>query len=287
MSGRRSSQLLGFATVLLAFPAFADCDISNYDQTTPGRIAGKVDTGTVQFAWSTDVDTHDGRNWIWHYLKNTNDHGIGYKWLKAQMRRALGSPLEPGKTDCNKYYVAGPTAPDDNAPITYGTNEASQRATVFAEIQTAAAKSTTSIIETTVRNVSGVIEDVRVIISTVEGTTNQDRWQLFVDQTQNVTVALATPKGLTAEQFKFLDAQTNVAETKLSSTGLAELYSEDEVKSRQTQPYIIFKGRMKVGAKMPAATLQQTSSDLVLLDGEARPFFATQVKLLAPDNTPK
>jgi hypothetical protein len=118
----------------------------------------RVDNGTVQFAWSTDVDTSDERTFIWHYIKNTNDRGFGYKWPKADLRRALGSPLEPGKTDCNRYFVTGRTAPDDNAPIKYGTNETPQRATVFAETTSSAAKSTSSSIEASYRTPSGVVE---------------------------------------------------------------------------------------------------------------------------------
>src|SRR5205085_3520634 len=111
---------------LLPCAVRADCDISKYDQSPPAKITDRVNNGTVQFEWATDVDTKDGRSWIWHYIRNVHDRGVGYKWPKAELRRSLGTPLEPGKTDCNRYFVSGPTAADDNAPITYGTNEAIQ-----------------------------------------------------------------------------------------------------------------------------------------------------------------
>jgi len=280
--------LIVLFSLLFGSSAFADCDISSYDRTPPARISGKVDNGTVQFQWATDVDTSDGRNWIWHYITNTYDRGLGYRWPKAELRRALGSPLEPGQTDCNRYFVLGTATPDDSAPITYGTNDTIQRAAVFADKTTADVKSTSSVIETSYRGPSGAVENVRVAVSTIEGKTIQDRWQLLIEQTPNVTVALAVPQGLSQEQFRSLDAQMKVEANKLSSDGLAGLYSEDEAKSRLSQQYIIFKEKPKKAlALVPAAVLRQSSSDLVLLDGEARPFFATAVKLLAPDNRAK
>lgn len=285
---RFSPPLVVLVSLLFGSPAFAHCDISNYDRTPPARISGKVDNATVQFVWATDVDTSDGRNWIWHYITNNHDRGLGYRWPKAELRRALGSPLEPGQTDCNRYFVLGAASPDDNAPITYGTNDTPQRAAVFADRTTAKAKSTSSVIETSYRGPSGVVENVRVAVSTVEGKTTQDRWQLLIEQTPNVTVALSAPEGISQEQFRSLDAQMKVEEIKLGSGALAGLYTEDEATSRLSHPYIIFKSKPKKAvALVPAAVLRQISSDLVLLDGEARPFFATAVRLLAPDNFAK
>ena len=127
-------------TQLLASAAFADCDLSTYDRTAPPAITSGLDNGTAHFEWATDVDTVSGRNWIWHYIKNLDpNRGLGYRWPKANLRRALGSPLQPGKTDCNRYFVVSKFNADDNAPITYGTNEAEQRAAVYAEAATSAA----------------------------------------------------------------------------------------------------------------------------------------------------
>ncbi len=285
-----SSRLLPLVVVicfLFGSPALA-CDISNYDRTPPSRISGKVDNGIVQFQWSTDVDTVDGRNWIWHYIQNTHDRGLGYKWPKAELRRALGSPLEPGKTDCNQYFVTGPTSPDDNAPIIYGTNDTSQRAVVFAETKTAEVRSTSSVIETSFRGSSGSIEDVRVVIATLEGKTDQDRWQLYIEQTPNVTVAISAPKLLSNNQVSVLYAQLRTTEQKFDTKVLAELYLENEIESRRFQSYLVMNERQKkIAAVVPAAALHKISSDLILLDRDARPFFATTVRLLAPDNTSK
>ena len=177
---------------------------------------------------------------------------------------------------------------DDNAPITYGTHETLQRAAVYADANSSAAKSTGSIIETSYRNPSGVIENVRVAVSTLEGKTDQDRWQLLIEQTPNVTVALSTPKPLSFEQYSSLAAQLKIDEIKFSSKALADLYSENEIDSRLFQSYMVFKARPNKGiAVVSAPALRKVSSDLMLLDGEARPFFATRVRLLAPDNTVK
>jgi hypothetical protein len=115
--------VLVFAYLICGSSAFAECDTSKYDQTPPAAITDQVNDGDVRFKWATDVDVSGGRNWVWHYVANNGNHGLGYKWPKAELRHVLGSPLEPGKTDCRKYFVTGPAAPDDNAPITYGTND--------------------------------------------------------------------------------------------------------------------------------------------------------------------
>ena len=129
---------------------------------------------------------------------------------------------------------------------------------------------------------------MRVVVSTTEGKTDADRWQLYIEQTPNVTVALSTPKLLSSEQFSSLAAQLKFDEVKFNSKTLADLYSEGEIESRLFQSYMVIKPKPpKVSAVVSAPALRQMSSDLMLLDGEAHPFFATTVRLLAPDNAAK
>jgi len=205
--------LLVAGYLLYPCSARADCDLSTYERTLPRPIRSVLDNGTAHFEWSTDVDTIDGRNWIWHYIKNLDAQGIGYRWPKANLRRALGSPLQPGKTDCNRYFVISPFDPDANAPITYGTGEAVQRAAVYAEsaapmpghstdpagtgtpaapAAAPIAPATGSVVETSYTAGAGTVENVRVAISTSEGNSAEDRWKLRIEKTSNVIVGISS-----------------------------------------------------------------------------------------------
>jgi hypothetical protein len=283
-----------FATVIVtalsASPAIA-CDISRYDRSPPAAIIDKVNDATFNFEWATDVDTSDGRNWIWHYVKNLRDHGFGYRWPKADLRRALGSPLEAGKIDCRRYFVSGTPALDDNAPLTYGTNETVQRAVVFADskptsAQSTGAQSTGSIIETSYKVASGAIENVRVVVGTTEGQSEKDRWQFFVEQTPNVVIAISMPTSLNGEQYAALTAQLKADFPVKADVGtLKDLYSDSELANRTSQQYLVLNSRLpKAAAVIPASALRHVSSDLMLADQEGRTFFATTVRLLVPGN---
>lgn len=285
--GSRNIFYLVIATCFLGSSAFADCDTAKYDQTPPAKIIDKVNNGTVLFEWASDIDTSGDRSWIWHYVRNMNSRGLGYKWPKADLRRALGSPLEPGNTDCNRFYVTGPTAVDDNAPITFGTNDSIQRAAIFAEPKASAAQSTGSVIETSYRTSSGTVENVRVVVSTSEGKSDRDRWQIIVEQTPNIMLAIAAPRELSADQYSSLTEQLKAdAPIKFDFKTLADLYSGKEVEDRLSQPFIVLRWGhpTKSAAIMSATSLKTISSDVMLFDRESRPFFATTVKLLVPNS---
>jgi hypothetical protein len=290
-------------SVALGAPAQADCDIGKFDQSAPDAIRSKVNTGVVQFEWATDVDTVNGYEWIWHYIKNTHpDRGLSYRWPKADLRRALGSPLEAGSTDCNRYFVAVPTAPDGEAPITYGTNESVQRAAVFAPSKNAAAASpqpppsTGSIIETSYRNAAGGTENVRVALWTGEEKGTDKGWSLQIEQTQNATVLIANiSKYFSVEQLRSLQSQFArqlvsidiIDIRKLTGRddkeALEGLYSENELADRSGQPYL-FLPPGKATVSLPTPTLLPLSTDLILVDRQRHPFFATTVRLLVPSN---
>ncbi|UWU78513.1 hypothetical protein N2603_08685 [Bradyrhizobium huanghuaihaiense] len=267
----------------------AGCDVSGYDQTPPAKIVDNVNNGTIHFEWASDVDVRNDRRWVWHYIKNTDQRGLSYKWPKADLRRALGNPLEPNGVDCNRYVVTGSTALDDNAPITFGTNETTQRAAVFAETKTASTPSTASIVDTSYRTSSGTIEAVHVALWTDQGKTDQDRWRIVFERTSNAKLALAIPSDLSSEQYTSLSKQLGSGgPIKLDSKALRDLYSEQEIDSRSQQQYLVLAPPArdpKSVAIVPASALRQVSSDLILMDREDRLFFATTIRLLVPANS--
>jgi hypothetical protein len=72
------------------------------------------------------------------------------------------------------------------------------------------------------------------------------------------------------------------APTKFSRKELADLYSENELASVNQNYLVLRAGPRKAAAIIPATALQPIRSDLLLLDKERHPFFATTVQLLAP-----
>jgi hypothetical protein len=284
---------------LFVDPAIADCDLSKFDQSPPAAIVSTVNNETAKFEWATDVDTSNGRSWVWHYVKNLHpNRGIGYAWPKAQLRRALGTPLEPGKTDCNRYFAAAPTALDDNAPIMYGTNGASQRAAVFAEAKTASvAPWAGTITETSYNN-----ENVRLGIWTEpEGATSSDGdrlWVLHVERSANVSVAIASlPSLMRLDQLTSIIAQFGKQSIRTEAMplsritkredkeALADLFSQDEIVSRLDQQYFVMfsGGPAKAEAIIPnSGAVRQVYLDVFFFDQKNQPFFATTVGLLLP-----
>lgn len=297
----------------LASAAFGDCDLSTYDRTAPRAITSGLDNGTARFEWATDVDTVDGRDWIWHYIRNLDpNRGLGYRWPKANLRRALGSPLQSGKADCNRYFVSSKFGADDNAPITYGTNEAEQRAAVYLETVTSNGPSTqtnaagptqdetASVIESSYTTQNGSTENVRVAISTNEGNSSDNRWRLRIQRTPNVIVGISgVLRHLNGQQSRSLFDQFKEQSIPVEGIDLrkmtgrdekeafAGLFSEAELSAHVNQVYLVLysEGAADAKAAVPAGALRPISTDLVLFDRERRPFFATTLRLLAPSDT--
>jgi hypothetical protein len=295
--------------LVIAPPALADCDLSTYDRSFPKTINSEVDNGIVRFEWSTDVDTVDGRNWIWHYVRNLHpDRGLGYKWPKADLRRSLGSPLQPGKTDCNRYFVTTAVAPDDNAPITFGTNDSVQRAAVYSEpkitvgdasgsstapILSNVASASGSLIETSYKTGAGS-ENVRIALSA-----NQDRgkWNFVIERTPNVIMAIARDflngeqQAQAVEQLRRQEAGVDIgplAKTlgRDDKEILSAFFLENELAARRNQSYLIITNvrASKFSISLPASGSRPISTDLILFDREGQPFFATSLKLIAPNS---
>jgi hypothetical protein len=290
---------LAFLCSLFVGPAIADCNLSEFDRSPPAAITSQVNNETVKFEWATDVDTLNGRSWVWHYVKNLHpNRGLGYAWPKAQLRHALGTPLEPGKTDCNRYFVAVPTAPDDNAPIMYGTNGASQRAAVYAEAKTAnAAPWTGAIIETSYNN-----ENVHLGIWTEpRGSASGDgdrSWTFSVERPTNVSVAIASlPSLMGLDQLTSMIAQFGKQSIRTEAVplsritkredkeALADIFSQDELVSRLDQQYFVMfsGGPAKAFVVIPnSGAVRQVYVDVFFFDEKNQPFFATTVGLLLP-----
>jgi hypothetical protein len=91
---------------------------------------------------------------------------------------------------------------------------------------------------------------------------------------------------LNGEQYSALTQQLKAdAPMKFSTKELAELYSENELASHVDQTYVVLRGGpRKAAAIVPAAALHPIFSDLLLLDSEGHPFFATTVRLLVPND---
>jgi hypothetical protein len=189
----------------------------------------------------------------------------------------------------NQFAVAtNIVAPDDNAPITYGTSDTTQRAAVFAETNKSAEnkssddQSAGSVIETSYRGLTGNVESVRVAVTTFGDT--RKGWALIVEQTPNVSVALAMPKDISTDLFPILSKQLQAKlPTEFSSKELSGLYSDEELSSRTSQVYALLQSRSpKVLATLQASAFLQTSSDLVLLKDNGEAFFAASVRLIVP-----
>jgi len=303
------SVLIGIG-LFIAAPALADCDLSTYDRSPPKKIDSEVNNGIVRFEWSTDADTVDSRNWIWHYVKNLHsDHGLGYKWPKADPRRPLGSPLPPGMTDCNRYFVTNATAPDDNAPITYGTNDTAQRAAVYSLSRlsvgdatrpgtaptVSASSGSRSIIETSYQIGAGKTENVRMAVLTFQ---EGNKWQFVLELSPNVIAAVALNEFLNVEQItqavaQFRTQAVKVSEGPLEKTVgrndkdvLSALFQDDELGGRTNQHYLVFYSggsAPKISMALSASGTRPISTDLILFEPDGQPFFATALKLAAPN----
>jgi hypothetical protein len=130
---------------------------------------------------------------------------------------------------------------------------------------------------------------------------NADRgWSLQVERTANAAVAISMlPKYLSGEQIVSLRNQfarqsllVDVVDIRKitghdDKDALAGLYSDNELTERSGQLYLLLTrtGEKKTAVSLPAAALLPISTDLILLDPEAHPFFATTVRLLVPNNT--
>jgi hypothetical protein len=66
----------------------------------------------------------------------------------------------------------------------------------------------------------------------------------------------------------------------------AGLFSEAELPAHADQLYFVLysEGATEAKVAVPAVALRVISTDLVLFDRERRPFFATTLSLLAPNN---
>jgi hypothetical protein len=285
--------------------AAAQCSITNYDQTEPRAIKSDVNNGPVHFEWASDADQLSGRWWIWHYIWNKHaNRGLGVKWQKAHIRRTLGNPIEPGKTDCTRFFVNDlENKPDDDAPIFFGTSETRQNAAVFIPAKVPPpppppparrAEGASSIIETSFVNDDKKVEDVRVGIFTSEAPGGALTIQ--IERTPNVILALsglakifsteelnAFASQLKMQAFDLVQAQITSFSDRDEKTILNELYDPDEMSQRFGQEYIFLTQQgQKAVVSLKASAVRYATADVILWDQKRRPIFASQVQLLVP-----
>jgi hypothetical protein len=285
--------------VLITYACFATatawpCDLREFDRTPPAAVRSEVHNRAAHFEWASDVDTVNGRTWIWHYILNKRtDSAIGVTWKKAHIKRHLANPLPPGESDCNRFLAnTVEDAPDTQAPIIYGTADASQDAAIFVEKQQSAA-ATTSIIETSFVNAkTKILEKVSVYIST--GPTPKGIG-ISIQQTPNVILALGSiGRALNSQQYDTLVAAAKSQDGRAEraafvdylkgagTDGFQGLYTKDEVDAKLTGLFVFFSGT-KFGTEIQAERTERVAADLILLDrSDNRPLFATEVKMLLP-----
>ena len=291
MSGVTGMAALGVGLLCACGIASAACDTSSFDRTPPPAI--RADPATATLEWASDVDNLNGQLWIWHYVKNTRPQPLGLRWVKANIRRHLGNPLPPGETDCNRFFAnAVNDTPDDDAPIIYGTNEQRQDAAVF--VRRAAPQGnlqkgeTISVIDTSFA-AGGKVEDVHVVVAS----RRTEKGLVFqLEQPANVVIAMSSLAAtFSAEQFSVLSrgldapiAPANFQQyTKLDAAkALGGLFSDKELAERVKQEYVFFPPARKAAIEIPTVGVQQVSADLIILDRQLQPQFATEIIVLVP-----
>jgi hypothetical protein len=282
MYGTTGMMAFAFGFLCACGMASAECDTSTYDQTPPRAI--RSDPRTSVLEWATDVDTVQGQLWIWHYVKNPRPDALGVNWPKGGIRRQLGNPLNPGETDCNRFYTnAVNSVVDDDAPITYGTNQQTQPAAVYTPRHVRGGP-TKSIIDTSFADAGGKLQQVHVVISSRR---TEKGLLLEVDQDANVVIAVSSlPEAL---------AQTSVVDDRraqhstfqqfagdAATRALSGLFSAAELNRRVEQNYVFFPQTKQFIVEIPAATVDEVPADLIILDPKKQPIFATEIRVLIP-----
>ena len=107
------------------------CDLSGYDLTAPSPLRGSVSNNLVNFEYASDTDIVRDHLRIWNYVLNRRaDRGIGVTWPKAGIAIPLWHPLPPGESAC-KTSSADWVHVDSDAPMTYGTTDQKDQASVY------------------------------------------------------------------------------------------------------------------------------------------------------------
>ena len=125
--------LMPLVPLVFASDAFAGCELSSFDKTSPAKFAERVENGFASFEWGTDADPYEAAIRIWNYVKNSDSGSeLAFRWDKAGMTAPISNPLPAGATVCQRFFVRKlSSSPDFDAPIIYGTSNQVQMATVY------------------------------------------------------------------------------------------------------------------------------------------------------------
>lgn len=97
----------------------ADCDLADFDLSSPPSVRDQVPEGATYFEWASDADPSpdgDGER-AWHYIRNLHDDDLSLIWEKPDALIPLDQPLGKNQVSCfYKYGAAFIIDPD--APIT-------------------------------------------------------------------------------------------------------------------------------------------------------------------------
>jgi hypothetical protein len=278
--------------VALCCAASADCDLSRFDRTPPAAIQDSVDNQFAKFQWASDVDTVTGRPWVWHYILNNGNRGLGVLWEKANIRIPKVRPLSPGSAFCN-HFLADSVAqnPDTDAPIVYGTNDQTQQAAIYVADKPPKVGDTESSISTTYDSPDG--KRVNVDVQLRSAVTGKGLYFELFHSPDVIVGVSGFPQTLSSQQFERLTASVNSQDAavfrgtffdytkKDPAEAFAGLFHKDQGPTSKTD-FLFFSGGSKLGIEVPARAVQKVSADMVVLDKQFRPILATDVMLLAP-----
>jgi hypothetical protein len=146
------------------------------------------------------VDNANGTLRVWNYVLNKRgDKGIGVSWPKAGIGVDLWAPLPPGEAAC-KFQTVDEIRTDSDAPITYGTTDQTQPATVFVSETPKKLGSTDSAINASYTNADGKSVSVNVQLSTYQ---TKDGIGFVLQHSPGLVIGIAgLPQVLTPAQIE-------------------------------------------------------------------------------------
>lgn len=284
-----------FVALFLSCPAFAHCDLADFDKGAPAALHGAINSSSVEFEYASDADTiagpHGSYQRIWNYVHNIRkDKSIGVRWTKAGIAQPLTRPLPPDETACN-ISSADTFSKDSDAPIVYGTNDQVQQAEVFIPQDHRKLGATDSTIGTSYQNEDGKIVDVNVQFSTAE---TQKGVSFVLQHSPGVVVGIAgLPTAFSSSELEMMidaaekqDSEvqraTYIEYTKQDPKEIADLFQPEKGPTAKTD-FLFFSGSAKFGVEIPTSNVEQVSADMIILDAKnRRPIFATGISLLVP-----
>jgi hypothetical protein len=282
---------IGILLSLYCCAASASCNITDFDRATPKAIKGAVNTPLVNFEYASDIDAVDGQLRLWNYVLNRTARGLGVDWPKAGISSNLWLPLPPGEAAC-KFDTVSEIRTDPDAPITYGTTDEVQSATVFAS-NAKKLGSTNSAIRTSYRNDEGKSVSIDVQLSTFQ---TPQGIGMALEHSPGIVIGIAgLPKVLTAEQIEKMSLSAKAQDAAVEQAtyleytkkdpreALAPLIRSEKDRPSEKTPFLFFSGSSaKLGFDTDRA-VERVSADVVILDEKSkRPLFATDFSLLVP-----